>query len=133
MSNYDAICRSNNFQVKDRDAFLSEMKQYKTLVVDETPRGFLVYVSTDGEGWPSYVDSEDNDDMDEINIFAIIGKHLEDDEVAIFMEVGHQKLVYVGGYAVAINNRLEERCISLDEIFYLGKGLTTQPERVNQF
>ena len=128
MANYYSSARTNYFRVKDVDAFNAWAKEYednyRVEVVDkEDTFGFLF----DGESGvlnSRHVngDYEPFDFMDELSV------HLADDEVAILHEAGAEKLRYINGFAIAINNKAERRTISLDDIYVhakeLGKNVT---------
>ena len=123
MANYYSSARTNYFRVKDVDAFNAWAKEYednyRVEVVDkEDTFGFLF----DGEsGVPNsrFVNGnyEPFDFMDELSV------HLADDEVAILHEAGAEKLRYINGFAIAINNKAERRVISLDDIYVYAKEL----------
>jgi hypothetical protein len=57
------------------------------------------------------------DDYDGPDLLDDLAPLLADDSVAVVMDVGHEKVVYVGGSATAINNRGERESISLEDIF----------------
>lgn len=61
-------------------------------------------------------------DLD-IDIVSELQEHLADDEVAIFMAIGSEKLRYLDGYAIAFNNKGEIRNVSLDDIYKLASEL----------
>ena len=63
--------------------------------------------------------NEDEDIMD------VVAKHLVDDWVAIFMESGAEKVRYVSGYAVAVNNKGGRETVSLHSIYPLAATLGT--------
>lgn len=128
MANYYSSARTNYFRVKDVDAFNAWAKEYednyRVEVVDkEDTFGFLF----DGEsGVPT--SREVDGDYDDIDFMDELSKHLADDEVAILHEAGAEKLRYINGFAIAINNKAERRVISLDDIYIhakeLGKNVT---------
>jgi len=131
MANYYASSRSNYFAVKDAQAFEDEMSNISDIeVITKTGEdgilryGVLSHISDSG-GWPSWVFNEETDDYDDIDFFDIVSEHLADNEVAIFMEAGAEKLRYICGYAVAVNNKGETRQISLNNIYDLAKEIGT--------
>jgi len=133
MANYYGSARSNYFKVKDEAAFKEAMDELPDIEVHGSPeKGFCVLVANgDSGGWPSYVFDEDYNDI-EIDVPSIVSEHLLDDEVAIFMESGAEKLRYIVGYAEAINNKGERESISLNGIYELAAGLTDKPENITQ-
>ena len=75
-----------------------------------------------GEGWPSsrYIfDEESGEEIDdeEFDIIDAVADHLLDGEVAVFQEVGAEKLRYVSGWSIAINSEGERLSVDLDEIY----------------
>lgn len=133
MANYIASARSNYFKVKDKDAFLEAMERVPDVLVeygnDDTV--VLTVQNSDWGGWPSYYyNDEDDIEEEDFDIAELVSEHLKDDSVAIFMEVGAEKLRYVVGYAVAINSKGEREQVSLMDIYELAAGLTNKPENV---
>ena len=128
MANYYSSARTNYFRVKDVDAFNAWVKEFEDndgveVVSKEDTFGFLF----DGEsGVPNsrFV----NGDYEPLDFMDELSEHLADDEVAILHEAGAEKLRYINGFAIAINNKAERRTISLDDIYVhakeLGKNVT---------
>jgi hypothetical protein len=50
-------------------------------------------------------------------IFAEIAEFLIDGEIAVFMEVGAEKLRYCNGYAIAVHSNGEYETLNLDRIY----------------
>lgn len=124
MANYYATCRTNYFDVKDKDAFLSALSGVPDIEVDEGNQGFVILgCNTDGAGWPQWVWDEDTNEDYEIDLPMIVAEHLADDSVAIFMEAGAEKCRFIIGYAEAINNKFERETISLGDIYQRARSL----------
>jgi len=122
MANYYASCRTNYFNVKDADAFKRAMNKIPGLDVQEDALGFCILGDDpDGAGWPSWIWSDSEEDHVEVDLMAEVADHLDDGEVAIFMEAGAEKLRYIIGHAVAVNNKHEYRQINLNEIYKLAE------------
>jgi len=123
-------CRSNYFQVKDSEAFLHMMEGFPEVEVrDAGERGFML-LGKSNDGWatswhdPDVEDAEGEDeDAETIHVWEMVAEHLVDDEVAIFLEVGHERLRYLSGIAYAVNNKGEQRSISLNNIYQLAEEL----------
>lgn len=129
MANYYGSARSNYFNVKDEEAFLVEMEKIPGIAVHRstTDKGFCILSEdADSGGWPSAGYDDDSGEEFEIDIVNSVYPHLVDDEVAIFMECGAEKLRYIVGYAVAVNNQGDMESISLDEIYELGATLSNK-------
>lgn len=119
MANYYGVGRTNFFQVKDPNGFEAEMRKYGLIVQLDDDFAMLVSENEGGFEW-SYQDDETDLDIDYSDVFR---RHLVDGAVAVIMEVGNEKLNYLGGYAVAYNNKGESREVSLGDIFTLAKEL----------
>lgn len=133
MANYYAACRTNYFEVKDEDAFIDAMSNIPNieLGVKENGTYCLLGHDPDGAGWPTYSYNEETEEEIEIDLPVLVSKHLVDGAVAIFMESGAEKLRYVIGYAVAINNRGEQVNVGLSDIYDIARTkLTDRPNDV---
>ena len=137
MANYYATARSNYFAVKDETAFrewaerigLSILElDHHDKVADGVPRFGITPDDKDNGGWPTLLHNAETDDHDDIDVPGQLSAHLADDEVAVLLEVGNEKLRYVSGSAVAVNNKGETACLNLGSIYRtarrLGKNIT---------
>lgn len=128
MANYYGQARTNYFAVKDGKAFEEEMANLPVEVITQTTKdgrtlyGFLDG-NQDGAGLETLIWDEDTDEERELDWTEILARHLADNEVAIVMEVGHEKYRYLSGYAFAVNNKGEVRDINLDSITELAREL----------
>jgi hypothetical protein len=123
MANYYSQSRSNYFRVKDEDAFLADMEDIPGIEVQGNNENGFVILGDDPDGANTWA-KMDWDDV-EYDIPEIVSKHLIDDEVAIFMEVGSEKLRYLVGVALAINNKGETEQITLADIYAKAKKTLT--------
>lgn len=131
MANYIASCRTNYFKVKDSEAFIEEMSKVPNIAVTEEAKGFIILgEDPDGAGWPSFGYDDETEEEYEIDLPDLVAEHLADGEVAIFMESGAEKLRYIIGQALAINNKGEYRVIGLDDIYTLAQDLTDRPKDI---
>jgi hypothetical protein len=123
MANYCSSARTNYFRVKDVDAFNAWAKEYednyRVEVVDKEDTFAILFDSESGIPTSREVDG----DYDDIDFMDELSKHLADDEVAILHEAGAEKLRYINGFAIAINNKAERRVVSLDDIYTFAKEL----------
>lgn len=133
MANYYASCRTNYFKVKDEEAFLAAMERVPDIEIDVDAKGVCILGNNpDGAGWPQWTYGEDGgEDIDlEFDLVVAVSEHLQDGEVAIFMESGAEKLRYIVGYAEAINSDGERADVSLNNIYALAADLTDRPEDI---
>ena len=129
MANYYGTARTNYFLVKDEEAFKAEMEKFEVTVIsqkidDQNLYGILDN-DPDGGGMPWSFYNDETEEYDEIEWTEILGKHLADGQVGILMESGAEKHRYIGGYAVAFNNKGESRNVNLVDIYELAKELGT--------
>ena len=121
MANWYGTSRTNYFKVKDREAFntwVSTLGGDLYVFEGEAGRVGLGANTADGS-WPtSCFDDETNDYVD-IDFVFELAEHLVENEVAIIMVSGAEKLRYITGYAVAIRSDGRELQINLDDIYEL--------------
>lgn len=129
MANYYCTARTNYFRVKDADAFNKWIEQFSGVetIVHKT-QGTVGVLFDDGVPncrWETEKDTDGNEhDVDvEVDFMDELAEHLADNEVAILQEAGAEKLRFINGYAVAINNKKETKQINLDDIYALAKEL----------
>lgn len=121
MANYIPYARSNYYRVKDDEAYIEEIESISgcELITDGEGRHGILFE----EGIPSWMYDEDLEEDVEIDFCEIVSKHLADDEVAIFQEIGFEKMRYLTGYALAVNSKNESRQIGICDIYDLAKEL----------
>jgi hypothetical protein len=83
------------------------------------PRFGIAPGDFDEGGWPSCRYNESTGDDDDIDVIGQLPAHLADDEVAVLMEVGNEKLRYVSGTATAVNSKGEIAHLDFDSIYEL--------------
>lgn len=132
MANYIGSARTNYFNVKSLSKFneaLLEVPDIELVFNDDDQVGIIV---SDGDSgtFPSFIWDDDKEDDVELDLAGLVSEHLVEGEVAIFMEVGAEKLRYVSGYAEAINSKGERKSISLNNIYDLAAGLTDSPKPI---
>ncbi len=132
MANYYATARSNYFAVKDEMSF-RQWAEFTGLTVleptptNDSPNGVRRFAITPGNGedggWPTHRFDEVSGDYDDLDVSAELSTYLKEDEVAVLMEVGSEKLRHLCGYASAVNSRGETVFMSLDGIYELARQL----------
>ena len=151
MANHYTKARTNYFVVRDVAALKEDLKAYVLLttgwsenlyggelILDENPNNVpagAIALFCDG-GWPnldedSVLDRLGDDDDDEDaassaplpheDIYTLVASHLVDDEVAVFQEVGFEKMRYLAGTSVAVNAKGESQVIQLDDIYDIAR------------
>jgi hypothetical protein len=115
MANYYGVGRSNYFKVKDPAAFMKFIEAFDCKVV---PKGdtFAVLSNAEDGSFMSYPD-----DSDSLCIVDGIHEHLQEGEVAVFLECGHEKLRYVGGRAIAVHSSGKQTWLHLSDIYAKAK------------
>jgi hypothetical protein len=124
MANWYGHARTNYFRVKDQEAFAQWAKSRGNLEVIRDAEGRVGLLS-DHEygGWPDFKYDEATDETQECDLFQDVAAHLQEGSVAVFMEVGAEKLRYLTGFALAVNSQGETVETSLDGIYELAKSL----------
>lgn len=151
MADFYSTARSEDFRVRDPQALRADLAAWgvvEDVEVHETsgaPDGTVYLIArTDKGDWPSFEPDWVADrlgwyDLDEDELDArvkalphaervariedLVAAHLVDGEVAVLMSVGHEKMRYVDGWAVAINAAGESRQVALSDIHELAKEL----------
>jgi hypothetical protein len=145
VSNYAAQARTNYFAVKDAGALKEELRSYgiepepwsaaqagADFIFDEDQEAGGIALFSFGS-WPSLdedsvamrLGAEDDEEVPQTHedLAALVASHLADGQVAVFTEVGFEKMRYLGGTAVAVNASGERRCIELDDIYGLAESI----------
>jgi hypothetical protein len=122
--------------VKDKEAFQALLRRFGSaveMIEDDKDKGRVGFLA--GDGLPSERVVTDADGMEEyveVDFVDELAVHLADHEVAIMMETGYEKMRYLVGYAIAVNNKKERREIGLAQIYELAKQLTQKPKRITR-
>lgn len=133
MADYQGKARSNYFLLRDaaaRSALadFAAATDMELITTDDNPlRAGLISNSPNGS-WPSSITVEESEETIDVEVPAHVSQWLAEGSVAIFMEIGAEKMRYLSGYAVAINSRGEEHAVSLSDIYeraaHLGSDVT---------
>lgn len=160
MANYAANARTNFFRVKNVDSLKADLNRFgieaaswgdsrngAEFVIQEDSNnerhGAIALFSYDS--WPALdedsvamrldlqIEDEAPDVPEEYESFHdLVAAHLVDGEVAILMEVGFEKMRYLGATAVALNAAGESRRVDLEDIYTLAQELTTESYPVSR-
>ena len=133
MANYYATARSNYFAVKDEVVFRQWADQLGLKIMEpshrdkvaDSIRRFAITPGdhTDNGSWPDSLYDEESDEVHDVDVQEQLVAHLADDEVAVLIQVGSEKLRYVDGSAVALNSQGESVSIDLWYIYELARTL----------
>jgi len=132
MANYYEQARSSYFRVNDKEAFRAFLERFGgavEMIEDDKGRvGFLAQ-----EGIPSTcMLADDGKEPEEVDFVSELAAYLADNEVAVVMANGYEKMRYLVGYAIAINNKKERREVDLAGIYELASQLTKKPKRITR-
>ena len=132
MANYYEMSRSSYFRVNDKEAFRAFLERFGgavEMIEDDKGRvGFLAQ-----EGIPSTCMPDDSgSEAEEVDFVSELAAYLADNEVAVVMANGYEKMRYLVGYAIAINNKKERREVDLAGIYDLASQLTKKPKRITR-
>lgn len=121
MANYYASWRSSYFKVNNLAEFKEAMHRIPCVEVVEGTGDNVGKVallqdnSGDGCGITQFYD--DPDTKEERDFYQDVAVHLQDDQVAVFMEAGAERLRYIVGYAVAVRADGRVLTTSIHDIF----------------
>jgi hypothetical protein len=119
MANYFGFVRSNDFAVNDRQAFERALEG-TDISVERSDNGAhagkVTLISHDEVGWPTSVYDRDGDEDREFDLRRVLAEHVADEEVAVCIEIGYEKMRYLVGVARAVNNECATRRVSLEDI-----------------
>jgi len=136
MANYYEQSRSSYFKVKDKAAFQAFLDRFcgaVEMIEDEKDKNRVGFLAP--EGIPSEWGVADADGMEEsveVDFVGELAGHLADHEVLIIVGNGYEKMRYLTGFAVAINNKGERRQVTVEDIYELAKQLTKRPKRITR-
>jgi hypothetical protein len=121
MANYYEKARTNYFKVKDAAAFQKYLDLFGSidLVVNEKT-GQYALIFDEASGVPSFYLNDDDEDI-EVDFIDDVSKHLTDDSILVLQAIGNEKMRYLTGYAVAVNNKGECVDVNINEIYELAK------------
>lgn len=122
MANWYGTARSNYVRVKDSATFYAWAQTLPDVEVVEKNGTFALIVdsNSDSGGWPSLRPGVADEDQ-EIDIASEIVPHLAAGEVFVYCECGAEKLRYLTGWSMAVNDKGETLHISIDDIYSLVK------------
>ncbi len=131
MADWYGTARSNYFRVKDAEAFKELCLRWGITFSPKSKDdpelvGFIC--DTEFGGLPShkYEDVPGTDEPKEYDFddfLKELAALLEDNEVAVMLEAGAEKMRYITGYAIAINSSGNQVSISLSDIYESAKSL----------
>lgn len=131
MANYYSSSRSNYFRVKDKEKFKDFLDSTRSLSFIEDKEGRAGFLVEGEEGLPYYIYNEETGEESELDLAQELSQHLIDGEVAIYQEVGAEKLRYLVGYSVAVNSKGETITVNINDIYKIaqeelgGEDITT--------
>jgi hypothetical protein len=145
VSNYIAQARTNYFTVKDIEALKTALRSYgiepHPWSAAQTGAEFILDTEKEGSvalfsygNWPSLeedpvadrlgVDADQEVPQDHIDLADLVAAHMTEGQIAIFMDVGFEKMRYLGATAVAVNTAGDRRVVDLQDIYGLAQELT---------
>lgn len=120
MADWYGTARSNYFKVRDNKAFEVFMQNLLSMTAEHNDVDNTWWIRTDDYGnggfdWTVY--DEDLEPDDSVNAMDEFASHLQEGEVAIFLEAGAEKLRYITGNALSIAWTGEITEINLADIY----------------
>lgn len=120
MSTYTPLARTNYVSVADSEALREAVSLYDLEIVVQSPTSPKIAL-LGYNGWPTTHPAGDGDG--EVDLLGLIATHLDPGEVLVVIEVGHEKMRYLNGWASAINAAGERVEITLDSIYEMARPL----------
>ena len=117
MADYIARFRTNAFPVRDPDLFRRWIATVHDIdFVDEhTEDDVPLFVVGGYSSIPSLRREDDDEDV-EIDFIDELAAHLPEGSHTIVTEIGHEKLRYLVGVAIAVDHRGKRIAVDLDDI-----------------
>jgi hypothetical protein len=113
MANYIPHARTNEFKVKDVKAFTEWMDDFDAALFWNDDKCTIIF----SESIPSYVYNDETDEERDVDFTQEIFPFLADGAVAIVTEIGYEKMRYLVGISVAVNQYGAEIVVNLDDIY----------------
>ena len=127
MADYYATIRSNYFKVKNKDAWKIFLRRWELEELEADKKGLVGFTPSSLNDKGTIESPPDDEDAD----FAKeVSQQLADGEVAIWMEVGNEKLRYVHGHAFAVNSKGKYKTVNLSDIYERATKLTDNPKKI---
>ena len=117
MADWQGMCRSNYFRVKDVEAFKQMLERFPATLIEKDGR--VGFITAEDHGAIPF--EEGHEDLFGTPITDLIAEHLAENEVCIVMEAGCEKARYISGLAEAIAWTGERVSISLNNIYDLAQ------------
>lgn len=123
MANYVAFSRSSYFKVRDKEDFEKFCEKWGIELLSKTTKEETLYgfIGPDEWGIPSaYYDKETDDmvyDEEGDGFLKDLAKQLDPEWVAIFQEIGYEKMRYLVGYSVAVKANGEIEYTDMRDIY----------------
>ena len=132
MANYYAVARSNYVHVDDIDGLISALKPFPDLmIIRESETSDRYGIFCDDGGWGIMGMDDDGKEVDfdpEVHIMP----YVKEEEVLVMLEVGHEKLRYLVGYATAyvrVDNKTRWCNVSINDIYSLASEKFGLPKK----
>ena len=121
MANWYGAARSNYFKVRDIKNFSAFMKQLPNMVAEYIvgDNTWWIHGNDDNGGFDWTIYDENFEPDTSVDAMSEFASHLQEGEVAIFFEIGSEKLRYITGYSTAIAWNGEITTINLNDIYDL--------------
>ncbi len=126
MADWTGTARTNYFRVKDVEKFYKWAEALQLRARTGKDSRVALFSETPLGGWPNSIYNAQTDDDENFDIFQAVAHHLQEGSVAVFMEIGAEKMCYLTGHAIAVNAQGETAAIMLSDIYELAKPLGTE-------
>jgi hypothetical protein len=113
MADWCGSSRSNYFKVKDQAAFKAWLSDIGDVSILQQKDDYFAVAGDSFGGWPTHR----GDDCEPFDFAEELSGFLADNEIAVLIETGAEKLRYITGVAVAVDSRGKRTEIHLSDIY----------------
>ena len=128
MANFYGSGRSNYVTVTDVEKFKELCTEFEMEFIEKDGKVGCYSLNEDGDTTIYVEDEEEESGCQERNFINEVYPLLADEEVLVFMNVGSEKMRYLSGQSIAINNKGERESIDIYDIYEkaktIGKNIT---------
>lgn len=115
MANYVATGRSNYFSVKDPEKLAEFCAKYNLESWHNNKKGLYAFTSANEGGLYSDLGPDEPFHFDQF--VQDLASNLQENQVAVYQEVGNEKLHYVNGYSLAVHSSGKVVEVSIEDIY----------------
>ena len=126
MANYESYCRTNYVKVRDKARLMDAINEVNglELIEQDDKVGFIIdegFIEVKDPESCKVVDASLIDEDSDISIVHFLAPFMEDKEVCVMQHIGHEKMRYLTGAAIAFDNTKKIVSVCIDDIYRLAE------------